>query len=282
MKPETEKILYETHSHTPLCKHAIGDPSEYAQAAYDCGLRGLTVTCHNPMPNGYSAGVRMEMDQFQEYVDLVEQTRVQWDGRLDVRLGLECDYFPGYESWLEKQVTAADFHYILGSVHPQCREFYDKFWQDDPIDFQLSYFDQLAQTAEQGLFDCLSHPDLVKNETSTDWNPLKILDDIRAALDRIARTGIAMELNTSGLRKTISEMNPCPEILLEIRAREIPIVIGADAHDPGRVGDRFVEALDLLAKCGFESVSYFLERRRHDVPIHVARESLTTFAHSLS
>lgn len=277
MKSDTVRILYETHAHTPLCKHAIGDPSEYAQAAYDRGLQGLTVTCHNPMPNGYSAHVRMAVDEFQEYVELVERTRDDWLGRLDVLLGLECDYFPGYETWLKEQVEMAEFHYLLGSVHPQCSEFYDRFWRDDPIDFQLSYFDQLANTAEQELFDCLSHPDLVKNETATSWDPNEIMEDICDALDRIANTGIAMELNTSGLRKTISEMNPCPEILREIRSRNIPVVIGADAHDPVRVGDRFIEALDLLTDCGFDSVSYFVKRQRQEVSIQSARLSLTTF-----
>ena len=171
----------------------------------------------------------------------------------------------------------AEFHYLLGSVHPQCSEFYDRFWRDDPIDFQLSYFDQLANTAEQELFDCLSHPDLVKNETAISWDPIEIMEDICDALDRIANTGIAMELNTSGLRKTISEMNPCPEILREIRSRNIPVVIGADAHDPVRVGDRFIEALDLLTDCGFDSVSYFVKRQRQEVSIQSARLSLTTF-----
>ena len=277
MKSDMVRILYETHAHTPLCKHAIGDPSEYAQAAYDRGLQGLTVTCHNPMPNGYSAHVRMAVDEFQEYVELVERTRDDWLGRLDVLLGLECDYFPGYETWLKEQVEMAEFHYLLGSVHPQCSEFYDRFWRDDPIDFQLSYFDQLANTAEQELFDCLSHPDLVKNETAISWDPIEIMEDICDALDRIANTGIAMELNTSGLRKTISEMNPCPEILREIRSRNIPVVIGADAHDPVRVGDRFIEALDLLTDCGFDSVSYFVKRQRQEVSIQSARLSLTTF-----
>ncbi len=67
----TKPVLYETHSHTPLCKHAIGEPEEYAEAAAARGLRGVIITCHNPMPAGFSPRVRMRADQLDDYVNLV-------------------------------------------------------------------------------------------------------------------------------------------------------------------------------------------------------------------
>lgn len=270
-----QPLLYETHSHTPLCKHAYGEPEEYAAAAYAEGLRGLTVTCHNPMPNGFSARVRMRPDEFFEYIEMVERCREEWDGRVDVRLGLEADYFLGYEEWLESQLESADFHYVLGSVHPQIDEFKTRYWRDeDPLAFQEVYFEMLARAAETRLFDCLAHPDLVKNETPQDWEPDRILNVIRRALDRIAAVGMAMELNTSGANKRIREMNPFPQMLREMCERDIPVVIGADAHTPDRVGDRFIPALQLLKDTGYESVSYFLERKRHEIAIDDALESL--------
>ena len=267
-------LLYETHSHTPLCKHAVGQPEDYAAIAEARGLRGIIITCHNPMPQGFSPRVRMSVDEFDEYVAMVAQARNTWDGRVDVRLGLEADYFVGYESWLEKQLASSDFHYVLGSVHPQIPEFRQRYWKDDPVEVQRVYFELLAEAAETGLFDSMAHPDLIKNETPNDWRPTHIMDSIRRALDRIAAAGVAMELNTSGANKTIPEMNPFPEMLAEIACREIPVVIGADAHEPGRVADRFELALDLLSECGFTHVSYFLNRVRHDVMIEAARGSL--------
>ena len=32
MKTEEDPIYFDSHMHTPLCKHAIGEPSEYAEA----------------------------------------------------------------------------------------------------------------------------------------------------------------------------------------------------------------------------------------------------------
>ena len=271
---ESERLLYETHSHTPLCKHAVGLPGEYAAVAQRRGLRGLIVTCHNPMPDGFSAHVRMGVDELDQYVSLVAQARDAWSGQVDVRLGLEADYFPGYEGWLDRQLSAHKFHYVLGSVHPQVAEYRKKYVHADPVATQRTYFEMLATAAETGLFDCLSHPDLIKNETPEDWQPARIMPIIGQALDRIAATGVAMELNTSGANKVIAEMNPFPAMLAEIRERAIPIVIGADAHQPARVADRYEMALDLLMEVGFTEVSLFLDRQRREIPIGVARSTL--------
>ena len=269
-----ERILFESHSHTPLCNHAEGNPTEYAAVALARGLRGLIVTCHNPMPDGFSHHVRMREDQFDEYVALVAKTREEWLGRVDVRLGLEADYFDGCEAYLEKQLASADFHFVLGSVHPQIPEFRAKYWHSDEVEVQRTYFRLLAQSAETGLFDSLAHPDLIKNVTSKVWYPDAIMDDIRHALDRIAASGVAMELNTSGVNKTIAEMNPFPDMLKEMCQRNIPVTLGADAHEPDRVADGYGNALQLLLECGFTKVSFFLERKRQDVPIEAALASL--------
>ena len=140
--------------------------------------------------------------------------------------------------------------------------------------YQQTYFEHLAESAETGLFDTLAHPDLVKNEAPHEWDFARIRPSIERALDRIARTGVAMELNTSGLNKALAEMNPGPRMLEMIRDRGIPVVLGADAHLPSRVADRYEDALRLLADLGFRTVSLFLERRRKEVPIAEALASL--------
>jgi histidinol-phosphatase (PHP family) len=95
-------------------------------------------------------------------------------------------------------------------------------------------------------------------------------------LDRIAAAGVAMELNTSGVNKTVSQMNPFPGMLREMRERDIPVTIGADAHQPDRVADGYETALQLLADCGYTKVSFYLSRRRQEVSIEDALASLVS------
>jgi histidinol-phosphatase (PHP family) len=97
---------------------------------------------------------------------------------------------------------------------------------------------------------------------------------IAASLDRIAATGVAMELNTSGLNKRMPEMNPGPWMLAQMAQRGIPVVIGADAHRPERVADKYPEAMDRLETAGYTEINFFLHRRRQTVRIETARATL--------
>ena len=263
-----EPNLYDSHMHTPLCKHARGPLSAYAERAEQKGLRGITFTCHSPMPDGWDAGLRMTLAQLPQYVEMVERTRDNFAGRVDVRLGLESDYFPGLEGWIEDIHNRADFSYILGSVHALTKEFKARYLDGSTrLEYEKSYFEKLAQAAETGLYDCLSHPDIVKIANPKQYDVADHMDTIRRVLDRVAVTGIAMELNTSGLNKSYPEMNPGMVMLTEMALREIPVVLGSDSHDAHRVGADFDKALDNLRDAGYDRVSYVLNRERHELAI---------------
>ena len=267
-------LLYESHCHTPLCKHAVGEPVEYAAEAEARGLKGIIFTCHCPLPDGISHAVRMSPEQYDAYIEMVAAAREKFAGRLDVRLGLESDFYPGVEPWLEKLHARVPLHHVLGSIHPQVPDYRNRYFTGDWFAYQQTYFEHLAQSAETGLFDTLAHPDLIKNEAPAHWDFARIQPHIERALDRIAVTGVAMELNTSGSHKAIPEINPGPRVLAMIRARNIPVVLGADAHRPGRVGDGYTTALHTLRGIGFTEISFFLDRRRRAVPISDALASL--------
>ena len=263
--------LYDSHMHTTLCKHARGPLGDYAAQAQRAGLRGMTVTCHSPMPFGWNPNPRMTIKQLPEYVDMVAATRDEYAGRVDVRLGLESDYLPGFETWLDELHRSYDFSFILGSVHPQTDEYRALYLDGSTrLEYERSYFENLANAAESGLFDCLSHPDIVKIVHPQLYKVEEHRDSIRRALDRIARAGAAMELNTSGLHKPYPEMNPGPVILAEMALRDIPVVLGSDSHDAHRVGADFDKALGMLQDAGYDRVSFFIDRQRHDLLISEA------------
>ncbi|MFO1521442.1 MAG: PHP domain-containing protein [Kiritimatiellia bacterium] len=167
--------------------------------------------------------------------------------------------------------SAPPFDYILGSVHYFGHEYMARFHTGRDDDFLAAYFSNLCASAESGLFDCLAHPDLIKNHFGDRWNFAAAEPLIAVALDRIARTGVAMELNTSGMIKTIPEMNPGPRMLRMIAERKIPVVLGSDSHMPARVGDRFEEALSMLETAGFTACPCSRSGKRIDIPIKQAR-----------
>ncbi len=267
-------LFYDSHMHTPLCKHAWGEPEEYAQQALKAGLKGIIFTCHCPMPNGFWPTVRMSESEFDTYVALVQRAADAFKGKLDIRLGIESEYYPGCEEYIAQLHQRADFHYVLGAVHWQAKEYLNKFETGTIENFRRTYFDHLAKSAESGLYDCLAHPDLVKNYHPDSWCFAIVKNTVSTVLDRIAATGVAMELNTSGLNKSYSEMNPGLEMLRMMADRKIPIVVGSDSHRAVRVGEHFVTALNHLTEAGYEKVSYFLNRQRIDLKISDVLASL--------
>lgn len=267
-------LFYDSHMHTPLCKHAWGEPEEYAQQAIKAGLKGIIFTCHAPMPNGFWPTVRMSESEFDTYVALVQRAAAACKGKLHVCLGIESEWFPGYEDYLRELHQRVEFDYVLGAVHWQAKEYLAKFESGTIENFRRIYFDHLAKSAETGLYDCLAHPDLVKNYHPDSWCFAIIKNSVASSLDRIAATGVAMELNTSGLNKSYSEMNPGNEMLRMMAERKIPIVIGSDAHRAQRVGEHFVTALNNLTEAGYEHVSYFQKRQRIDLKISDVLASL--------
>ncbi len=270
----TAPVWIDGHMHTPLCKHAFGEPEAYAERALAAGLAGITFTCHSPMPRGWWPEVRMDESEFDDYVDLIASAAERYAGRVVVRLGLESDWFPGMEGWLEKLHRRAPLHHVLGSVHFFGDEYMERFFTGNVLAFRRQYFRHLAESAESGLFDTLAHPDLVKNFQAVDWDFEEVRDDVEAALARIAKTGVAMELNTSGLHKRFPEMNPGLEMLRLMRAHGIPVVVGSDAHHPQRVAADFKMALARLESAGYEEVSFFIGRERHSLPLAAARAGL--------
>ena len=73
MKENPNRIFFDSHMHTPLCKHAEGHPVEYMHEGVDRNLRGIIFTCHSPMPDRFSHRVRMEPDELESYVKMVKE-----------------------------------------------------------------------------------------------------------------------------------------------------------------------------------------------------------------
>jgi len=265
--------------HTPLCGHAYGEPTEYAAEAVAKGFGSIVFTCHSPMPKGFWPRVRMGMDDLPAYRKMVEQARSSYEGRLRVGIGIESDWFPGYESWLEDLHGQLDGEHVLGSVHFFSPEYQAKFGVPKTDDFFRNYFDHLVESAQTGLFDTLAHPDLVKNHSPDDWQFERLSDHISKALDAIAKTGVGMELNTSGVNKRLPEMNPGGDMLMLMAEKGIPLVLGSDAHVADRVGNGFREALDLAEASGYREVSMMWRRARTPMKIEDVREALQNLAH---
>ena len=162
-------MLVDYHMHTKLCKHADGEMYQYIQRAIQVGLKEICMTDHMPMPEDYDPQHRMlrkEMDDF--YAKWIDQVRSRYADQITIRFGVEADYHPGTEKYVEKFLDSYPFDFVIGSVH-FIKEwgfdnhlFAEEFNHRPRRQIYEDYFRLLAESAESGLFDTLGHPDLVK------------------------------------------------------------------------------------------------------------------------
>jgi len=262
--------LPDYHVHTSLCKHARGLPEAYAAEASSKGISEICFADHCPNPDGFDPAHRMDMEQFPLY-----RAQVEGLGKkrgVEFLLGVEADYYEGCEGFLESWLPEQGLDLVLGSVH-----FIHGWGFDDPaqqyiweqadlVSVWRSYFDLVGKMVDSGLFDVVAHLDLPKKFGHRP--PDKELREMAAPiLDRIARKGMGLEVNTSGLRRPVKEIYPSPMLLSMAGERDIPICFGSDAHRPEEIGAGFDEALERAREAGYTTFFRMARRARRLCPL---------------
>ncbi len=251
------------HTHNTLCRHATGVPLDYARAAEARALPGLAATDHCPTDEGFGQEHRMLLAEFGTYLSRVADAQRHYPALL---LGVEADYYPGCQRFLEPFLEEHPFDIVLGSVH------YLDYWAPDHMARTLAhrqdaeplwrrYFELIGELAETGLYDVVTHLDLPKRF----GNPIAthVLKEFALpALDRIAAAGMAIEINTSGLNHSCHSCYPSLELLTWACDRGVGLTLGSDAHSPERVGADFGQAVKLARRAGYEE-SRIYKRRTH-------------------
>ncbi len=192
---------------------------------------------------------------------------------LPVKLGVETDFIRGREHTIETYLQAYPWDYIIGSVHWDFRadgafpfDLPDVIWPEEQVEGIYSrYFDLVLEAASSGLFDTIGHIDVVKTAGQrpiTSYAPL-----LEEVIRSIARNGICMELNSSGMRKPSGEMFPTDDALRFACQAGVPVTLGSDAHWSNDSGFMIKEALGKLASAGYTSVMRFSQRKPCSAPI---------------
>lgn len=257
------------HMHTPLCRHATGQPAEYAARAVAVGLTEIGFSDHSPMRRDDFDNWRMRFDQLDEYVESVRRVQKDCAG-LVIKLALEVDYLPGHEEWIRELAARHPWDYLIGSVHYVSDSWAVDNpesianWKDrDPYEVWSIYFDRLAQAADSQLFEIIAHADLPKKfkiYPQQDCAPL-----FNRFLETAQKKNVAIELNTAGLRKECREIYPSRAFLQLAAQRKIPITFGSDAHAPSEVGSAFAEAVALARSVGYTYSCQFTQRQRSEL-----------------
>ncbi|MDB5055657.1 MAG: histidinol phosphatase [Bacilli bacterium] len=267
-------MFIDYHTHHVRCGHAEGELEQYVQRGIEIGLDQLGLSDHMPLlhvdPATYFSGMAMPMDELPRYVEECLHLKEKYKDTIDIRIGLEGDYIEGCEAEIERIVRAYPWDYVIGSVHFLGEWDISDFrqlvgWETRNVDeVYHQYYDAVQKAARTGFYDYIGHIDVIKRFGKVPEHDVSELE--KQTLDVVKQSGLAIELNASGLRMPAKEMFPSRRMLEYCFQHHIPLTVGSDAHQPARLGQYLDQAVLLLKEIGFKELATFKQRERLMLP----------------
>lgn len=266
-------MFVDYHTHHYRCGHAQGQLEEYVEAAIAANLDEIGLSDHSPIyhlgddPHP-RPGTAMSQHELPAYMADIQAIRERFADRIVVRLGVESDYVLGWDQHYRALWQQYPLDYVIGSVH-----WLDRWSIFSPrlpegrsaADVYSEYLRTTQAAARSGAYDIIGHLDCLK--TAGHIPDLSITPLLDETVQVLAECNVAIELNTSGWRKSIAECYPRPELLERCHHYGVPVTLGSDAHRPVDVAGRFADAVALLREIGYREIATFAQRKRRMVPL---------------
>jgi histidinol-phosphatase (PHP family) len=249
---------------------------KYIQQAEHIGLKELCFTTHFII-TGKDQTMGVNEETIPLYVNNIHEASQTTN--LDLRVGLEVDYFPSEERRIEKIVEEYSFDYILGSIHyingvdigsrRQSPQYFQNRSLSEACD---EYYQVTKQALVSGIFDMLAHPDYWRKyytlirKTPAKWSEYG--EKVYEVIDALRSYDIGFEVNTSGNRHGLSDNFPVIDFIKRAKEAGIKkVTVGSDSHSTSYLGKWIPEALQVLKKEGYTQITTFKNRKPSQNPI---------------
>lgn len=257
-------MISDCHLHTCFSSDSDAGADCMARQAAGLGMERICVTDHFDMD--YPGG-EFYLDT-EAYLKKLQELKEQWKGRLDIRFGVELGLQPHLADRIREYAGKWPFDYIIGSVHlvNGLDPYYREQYPGSDSSLYGEYFECTLENIRRPLeIQSLGHLDYVvrygreKEKAYSCREYAEVIDEI---LRELIRRGIALEVNSGGLKYGLGFPNPHPDILK--RYRELGgemVTVGSDAHRPEEVGYGFGQVREILLDCGFKYFTEFSDRK---------------------
>jgi histidinol-phosphatase (PHP family) len=250
-------LVPDYHVHTEWSWDATqGDMERSCGRALEIGLPAIAFTEHAEWNVVHQGQHSVDIAG---YLDAVERCRAKFKN-LRILSGVEL----GEPHWFPREtaevLSAGPLDQVLGSIHCirmggdllDASQFRDRSDLDFPSAVREYFRETLAMVDSGQPFETLAHIDYPKRYWHEGLPPYREKDyeeEIRAILAAAARTGRALEVNTT--RGSIL----CPDLQVVRWWREAggqAVSFGSDAHQPDKVAANFAVAMQMVESAGFK------------------------------
>lgn len=228
------------HTHTARCGHAVGEDRDYVTAAIAAGIKVLGFSDHTPyvgFGGNYYSDFRMRPEALADYVESVNYLKEEFKDKIEIRLGLEAEYYPEqFEALLDFIKPYGIEYLILGQHFTESDRYgvYAPYVKDEKA--AEKYVDLCIEAMNTGVFSYVAHPDIFGlNRSSPKFAALSEKYCVGAK-----KANLPLELNFLGLSG--GRIYPCREFFKIAAETGNEIIYGRDAHRPDAFFDTETEA----------------------------------------
>lgn len=254
------------HTHTERCNHARGSDEQFVQAAIEAGYEELGFSDHSPWnytDKKFVPQIRMPLKEFEDYYESISSLKEKYKNQISIKIGLECEYFPRYLSWLKDFVKEKNIDYIiLGNHYDGSDEdgvYYG--WSCDEDAILEKYTKDIEEAVHTGMYSYLAHPDLFMRARK-EFDALAT--DCSYRICRACKqANMPLEYNLEGMRvnKRKNEIQyPHPSFWKIAAEVGNDVIIGNDAHYYKSLNDgcyeQAIQELEALGLHRVEMITY--------------------------
>lgn len=261
----TRLPFIDCHTHSDCSPDGNDSVPSLCERAVDLGLLAYAVTDHCEA-NAY----REEYEErSRRSASAILDAKDRFKGKLNLLLGIELGQPMQALADAEAVLAAHPYDVVIGSLHnlTAMEDFYFlDYTETDPYALLERYFDELLRMVRWGKFDVLGHLTYplryMEGRAKLSIDMSRFDEVIRAVLRSVAEQGLAIEINTSGLRQEIGRT--LPDLSYVKLFHELGgefLTLGSDAHRREDIGKGIPEALEIARAAGFTRICYFKERK---------------------
>jgi len=263
---------WDGHVHSGFCPHGSGEPTRaHIERACDLGLRRITIIEHYPLPPDFpppptSLPVDLHRDSVEAYLVDTLALRDEFAPRIEVLVGFEWDYLPGWEDYTRRQLGIVgprvqdgllSIHFLKESII----EAYAEVFMEEVMPKVGGTLESAYSVYYRTLLDAvradlgpykprrLAHLNLIRRFQRLHPAPGEFREQIVEIVREAASRGMQLDFNVSGARRALCGEVYLPGWLVEMIAYgeiDIECVYGSDAHGASEVGAGLDDARTLV------------------------------------
>ncbi len=240
------------HMHTYRCHHASGTEEEYVLKAIEGGMTDIGFADHCPLfrtfhgDNDMLHWCRMDMEELDGYVSTLTALREKYKGVINIRIGLETEYFPRIHDELVRTFRDAGVEYLVLAGHFLWEGELESGWPRREVTAEdlTEYVNVMLGGAATGDYIIAAHPDLIRYPFEDDLYFSEMTRLIKGMKD----LDMPLEINLAGLQG--NRHYPKQSFWKIVGEYGNRVVFNSDAHSPEAVWDRptYDRAMEMVEK----------------------------------